>query len=237
MPDISLSNRRGALAQLAAVTAAVALLTRARSADAASDASAANASDAGLADDTVLNALLQVELDAITAYTVGAGILTAAEDAGPPDAGGDPNAALAPVVLAVAVHFQSQHKMHAAALTSLIESTNGLPIASSTFVPPSGFKASVLNVIKLACNAERAAAIAYVQAVKGLGAAESARLAASIGGVETQHFVVLYSLLQGLIAGNATTLPNAAEIVPQAFVTSVGSGTTGLEAVAPFTFS
>ena len=229
-------SRRGAVAQVAAALAAVALLIKVRPARAASDASLVLLPDASSSDDAPLNALLQVELDAIEAYTVGARILAPREDAGAHDAGGDPNASLAPVVLALAAHFRAQHMEHRDALTALIQATNGLPIAASTFVPPTGFKGSVLNVIKLACNVERAAAIAYTQAQKGLGAADSARLAAAIGGVETQHFVVLYSLLRGLIVGNAMTLPLATEVVPQAFVGSVGGGTTGLEAVLPFPF-
>jgi hypothetical protein len=237
MSDVYPSNRRDAIVQLASAVAVASLLSKARPAQASSDASpSADAAASRVADDVTLNALLQVELNAITAYIVGAEILSAAEDGGAPDAGGDPNVALAPVVIAVAVHFRAQHMMHRDALTALIQATDGLPIAASTFVPPTGFKPSVLNVIRLACNAERAAAVAYTDALKGLNAAQASKLAASIGGVETQHFVVLYALLQGLIAGNATTLTNATSVVPQAFVASVGAGTTGLEAISPFSF-
>jgi rubrerythrin len=180
-------------------------------------------------DDTALNALLQAELNAIATYTAGAGILQN------PD-GGDPNAAIAPTVLAVAVHFQSQHQDHADALTALIKKNGDTPVTKGSAVIPKGFKASVINVIRLAANAERAAAVAYTAALKAISSGTAATLIAAIGGVEAEHFVVLYSLAKGLIAGSATTESKASSVVPTSFVIEVGAGTKGLESIPDFTF-
>jgi bacterioferritin (cytochrome b1) len=184
----------------------------------------------GSTDVDALNALLQAELNAIDTYTTAAGVLMS-------PAASDPDAKIAPTVLAVAVHFQSQHKDHASALTSLIKSSGGTPISTGAAQIPTGFKASVLNVLRLAANAEKAAAIAYVQALKAITSGTAATLAAAIGGVEAEHFVVLYSLAKGLIAGTASTAPMAASLVPTSFIVQVGAETTGLDSLSDFTFS
>jgi hypothetical protein len=207
----------GGIAALAAgVAVAIALGTR-------------TAQASGSADVTPLNALLQAELNAIDTYTAGAGLLSK------PDSS-DPNIAIAPTVLAVAVHFQSQHKDHATALTTLIKSSGGTPVTKGMAQIPSGFKASVINVIRLAANAEKAAAIAYIEALKAITSGTAATLAAAIGGVEAEHFVVLYSLANGLIQGAANTKSMTTSVVPTSFIIKVGSGTTGLDSLADFTF-
>jgi rubrerythrin len=177
----------------------------------------------------MLNGLLEVELDAIDTYTTGAGVLK-------DPAAGDADAAIAPTVLAVALHFQSQHKDHAKALETLITSSGGTPVTKGKAQIPKGFKASVLNVIRLAANAEKAAAIAYTEILAGLSAGTAATLAAAIGGVEAEHFVVLYSLAKGLVEGTDTTKSKASSVVPTSFIVSVGNGTTGLETLEDFTF-
>src|SRR4051812_21580858 len=73
-------------------------------------------------DNTVLNALLTAEYDAIATYTAGAGII--AVDAGTPQATRD-------IVTSVAVHFQDQHKQHAAALKKLIVDNGGTPVTDA----------------------------------------------------------------------------------------------------------
>jgi hypothetical protein len=180
-------------------------------------------------DDKALNALLQAELNAIETYTAGAGILQ-----NPPD--GDANAAIASTVLAVAVHFQTQHKDHAQALEAMIKKNGGTAVNKGTAQIPKGFKASVINVIRLAANAERAAAIAYTASLQAISAGTAATLIAAIGGVEAEHFVVLYSLANGLITGSASTKSKAASVVPTSFVIGVGGGTKGLDSLPNFTF-
>jgi hypothetical protein len=182
------------------------------------------------ADITTLNALLEAELNAIDTYTAGAGVLMK-------PASSDPNLAIAPTVLAVAVHFQLQHKDHASALTALIKENGGTPLTKGSAQIPTGFKASVLNVIRLAANAEKAAALAYTGALKSLDAGAAATLAAAIGGVEAEHFVVLYSLANGLVEGTTTTESMASTLVPTSFVIKVGSGTEGLDSLSNFTFA
>ncbi len=177
-----------------------------------------------------LNALLAAEYAAVKAYDAGAAILMA-----PPS--GDPFASLAPTALEVAARFQSQHRDHADVLANAIASGRGTPVdeTSVTFTPPTGFSASVLNVLKLACNAEKAASIAYNQTVAALVEPANRVMASSIEGDETQHFIVLYALLRGVAAPG----PNIAmvdQVVPTSFVTSVMSE-PGLDTVAPLAFT
>jgi hypothetical protein len=169
-------------------------------------------------DVSVLNALLATEYGAIDAYAAGASIL------GAPSAD-DPLAALAPVLLAIATHFHDQHVAHAEALQGAVRALSATPLATSkvSFVAPAGFAPSVTNVLKLACNAERAAAISYVGAVGQLSSATNRFLAASIEGDETQHFMVLYAVLTGTVdPGPSLSALSANEMVPAPFVAAVG---------------
>lgn len=180
----------------------------------------------------ILNALLSAEWAAIAAYTAGAGILSA-----PP--ANDPLASSAPVFLAVATHFQTQHKAHADALGTAITTLGGTPVAQSsvTFTPPTGFTASVTNVLKLAANAEKAASIAYNGTVPQLPVTGDLRfLAGSILGDETQHFVLLYSILQGVAAAGPNIATGTNQIAPTDFTSTVGSD-AGLQSVADFTYT
>ncbi len=115
--------------------------------DAGTDAANANAAAVPL-----LNALLSAEWAAIATYAAGAAILSS-----PPS--GDPLASSAPVFLAVATHFQAQHTAHAGALVSAVNALGGTAVAQSavSFTAPTGFSATVTNVLKLAANAEKAA--------------------------------------------------------------------------------
>jgi len=212
-------DRLSALGALAAGGAALAVGAFARTASAGDDVGA-------------LNGLLQAEYDAIAAYTAGAGILMS-----PP--ANDPLASAAPVVLAVAVHFQSQHKDHAKLLAATVQSLGGKPVdpGSGTFTAPPGFTPSVLNVIRLAANAEKAAAVAYNEGVKVVSSGDNAEILAAIGGNETQHYVLLSLVAQGIAGPTATTMANASDFVPESFVSTVGKGTTGLEAVPDFTYA
>lgn len=177
-------------------------------------------------DNDVLNALLTAEYDAIATYTAGAGII--ADDAATPQATRD-------VVTAVAVHFQDQHKQHAAALKALIEENDGTPVEDSMMakIPDSFDEATTTGVLKLAADKEKQAAVAYAEVMKQISTSAAAKLVASIGAVETQHFVVLYLLVEGLIAANAMTAASPELVVPAAFILDVGGGgTVNLESFA-----
>jgi rubrerythrin len=177
-------------------------------------------------DNDVLNALLTAEYDAIATYTAGASII--ADDAATPQATRD-------LVTAVAVHFQDQHKQHAAALAALIEENDGTPVEDSMMakIPEAFDETTTTGVLKLAADKEKQAAVAYAGVMKSISTSAAAKLVASIGAVETQHFVVLYLLVEGLIAANAMTAASPELIVPAAFVLDVGGeGTLNLESFA-----
>ena len=168
-----------------------------------------------------VNALLtlqRAEYEAIQAYRTAEGLLAA-------PAMGDPMASSAPTVAAVAAHFRGQHEAHAAELGRLITAAGGTPAPSTMiyFTPPAGFNGTVGNLIRLACNKEKAAAVAYAEALKTLTSSQSSGLAAAIGGVETQHFIVLYLLAKGVIAPGPAAGTMLASLVPTAFVTTQGS--------------
>lgn len=177
-----------------------------------------------------LNALLTEEYKLVQAYGAGADILTT-----PPT--GDPGAAGAPTLLAAATYIRSQHRAQATALASAITGAGGTPVSESTviFTPPTGFTRTVANVLKLAANSERAIAVTFVKKVNNLSA-DGASLAASIAATHTQNFVILYLISKGIASGTMTTAMNAQALSPAAFVVPAGAGTTGLDAVAPFTF-
>jgi bacterioferritin (cytochrome b1) len=180
-----------------------------------------------------LNALLAAEYGAIAAYTAGIPILEM-----PPV--GDPLAANGPALSVIATAWRAQHREHAAQLVAAITAIGGTPVAESsvTFTAPTGFTGNVRNVMVLACNAEKAASIAYNQSVKSMSSASSRYLAANIEGSETQHFVILYTLLKQVVAPNATQLITMInEIAPKSFVVSAGSMTNGLSSIADFTYT
>ena len=133
-----------------------------------------------------LNNLLAAEYGAIVAYNAGIPILEM-----PPV--GDPLAANGPALSVIATAWRAQHREHAAQLVTAITAIGGTPVVESTitFTAPTGFTPSVRNVMVLACNAEKAAAIAYNQSVKTMSSASSRYIAGNIEGAETQHFLSL----------------------------------------------
>lgn len=169
------------------------------------------------ADNAKLNALLAAEYSAIAAYTAGAGVISAdtATDQG-----------VRATVTKVAVHFQDQHRQHAAALKALIEANQGTPVADSMMASiPSSFSNSspnTISVIKLAADKEKAAAFTYAQVMQTISTKAAAKLVAAIGAVETQHFVVLYLLAEGLVQATAKTGTDPTLVVPAAFILDVG---------------
>ena len=142
-----------------------------------------------------LNALLRAEYIAIKAYEAGLTVFNM-----PP--AGDPQAGLMLALIPLATNWKRQHTEHAAALSVNIRAIGGTPIdaASVSFSLPSNFVISIRNTLALACNAEKAAAIAYNNAVKTLASTGNRFLAGNIEGDETQHFMVLYALLKQLVA-------------------------------------
>lgn len=191
------------------------------------------------ADVAILNALLTAEYQAITAYTAGAGIL---KNPAPTD----PLKDLAPTLLATASAFLEQHKLHAEALVVQINALNGTPVSQTkvaedfTGMPSPDLVAllgntTVLNLLKFATKAELAAAIAYTEVVASLEAAKTRLLATSIGGDESQHFIVLAALTLGLAAPTPALTPaNAGGAVPFAFVAKIDDKFTGIEKYKPF---
>lgn len=181
----------------------------------------------------VLNGLLSSEWLAIKAYAAGLPTLMT-------PATGDPLAANGPVLSVIAGNWQNQHRAHATALQAAIRAIGGTPVdeGSVTFTAPNNYTPTVHNVMVLACNAEKAAAIAYNRAVKGLSAAGNRVLASSIEGDESQHYIVLYTLLQQVVAANPTGLiTGTGEVVPQPFVVNQGGMQNSLEAIADFTYT
>lgn len=218
-------SRRQVIVRAAATAAslglAVSLSTASRRAKAA-----VNPEPDAAADNDVLNALLTAEYDAIATYTAGAGLIAADTDT--PQATRD-------LVTDVAVHFQDQHKQHAAALKKMIEDNDGTPVVDSmeAKIPESFDEPTTVGVMKLAADKEKQAAVAYANVMKSISTGAAAKLVASIGAIETQHFVVLYLLVEGLIEANAMTAASPTLIVPAAFVLDVGgAGTTNLETFA-----
>ncbi len=189
--------------------------------DAGHDAAAPLDAAAADADVAVLNNLLKAEYNAIAAYAVGGGAVTAATSA-------DPLFALKDTIVAIATNIAGQHTLHATALVSAINGLGGTPIAQSsvTFVPPPEVTANltITNILKFAANAERAAAIAYNHAVEVLEASNNRYLASVIEGDESQHFIILAALVLGLAApGTALNPTTGASVPPKAFVRTLGT--------------
>jgi len=174
------------------------------------------------ADIAPLNALLKAEYNAITAYTAGAGLIAEAAKA-------DPLYALRDVVTEVALSIQAQHRLHAQALVDAIGELGGTPVqeadVAAKFAPPSTLvgNPTISNVLKFAATAERGAAVAYNQVLAGLESSKLRFLASAIEGDESQHFIVLAALVLGLASpGPNLSQSTAAQVVPEAFVSTVG---------------
>ncbi|MEY4583153.1 MAG: hypothetical protein RL701_7856 [Pseudomonadota bacterium] len=219
MASIELSRRElmvRSAATAAGLSLAISLSTASRKAQAAVDPKPDAAED-----NKTLNALLAAEYDAIATYTAGAGLI--AKDTATPEA-------TRKLVTDVAVHFQDQHKQHAAALKKLIEDNGGTAVAQSdTPKIPDKFPKSDItttHVIQLAADKEKQAAYTYAQVMNAISTQAAAKLVASIGAVETQHFVVLYLLAEGLIKTTDATAMNPSLVVPAAFILDVGGANT-----------
>lgn len=146
------------------------------------------------ADDlAVLKALIKAERNAIKTYEAGAGVIDAATSS-------DPLFSFAGIVKAIALHYRQQHVDHELKLVKYLVNQGGADdVGAGAAQIPSGFVGNIKNVIDLATNAEKAAAIAYTDVQKSISRAENAELAAAIGADETQHFVVLQLVARGFV--------------------------------------
>lgn len=185
------------------------------------------------ADVPTLNGLLSAEFAAVKAYEAGRGIVMTAPDT-------DPLAMFRLVLVAVIDRWKAQHEAHATQLTALIRSLRGTPVMAdmAAFMPPMGFTASITNVLILAANAERGAAVAYNSAMSALKRPDTRVLAASIEGDETQHFAVVSALLNRAVTPGASIVTGGVnDIVPQPFILNAGGMMNSLEAIPDFTFA
>jgi hypothetical protein len=185
----------------------------------------------GTGDVATLNGLLRAEYEAQQAYDLAAGYLMNPDMA-------DPGIATAPVARLVAGLYRSQHSDHSGRLVRLIQSLQGTPVpqAMVVFAPPATFTRTTLNFVRLACNKEKAAAIAYVNALKTLANATAAELAAAIGGVETQHFIALHLLLKGVVGAGPAAMTMINELSPRAVVAIEGES-ADLSTVSDFAYT
>lgn len=184
------------------------------------------------ADAAALNTLLTTEWQLVHTYDAVTSILSM-------PAAGDPDASAGAPLIAVCQHFQSQHRDHASRLIALVQGDGGTPVteASVPFVQPMGFLPTVRNGLRLAANQEKAAAIGYANALRTMSSQTAALTVAAIGGVEAQHFVVMYLLALGLLAPTMATASMGSTIVPVSFAVAAGAGTTGLESVADYVYT
>ncbi|MCP3166000.1 ferritin-like domain-containing protein [Myxococcus qinghaiensis] len=177
-----------------------------------------------------LKALLTAERNAIKTYDAAVSVLDTATPT-------DPLFPFQGIVKAIALHFRQQHTEHAERLARYITRLAGVDdVGEGTAQVPADFVPGIKNVIDLATNAEKAAAIGYTDAQKSLVLADNAELAAAIGAVESQHFVVLNLAASGFVTPPASTVnqpadalaPVAARFVPRSFAITV-DGAPGLD--------
>ena len=188
------------------------------------------AAHAGGGDVGVLNGLLNAEYDLQGVYRSTAGYLASPSSR-------DPDRANAAGIAAVLAGWAQHHALHADAVATAVRAAGGTPSPrpAGDPAPPTGFTASVSNYLRLIANRERAASIAYVDAQRTLATQANARVAAAIGGVETQHFVVAYTHSRGALSLRSMATM-AGVVVPRAFVSRQGDTASSLGSVADFSF-
>ncbi len=136
-------------------------------------------SDSAEADIRILNTALGAELEAIAAYSVGAG-----------------SGLLQKPVLDLAVQFQGQHKEHADVLAKTISKLGGTPVeAKSRYEFPTENLKTQADVLGFAAGLERGAVSAYLGAVPLFRNSDLSKAAASILGDEAMHWAVLRQAL------------------------------------------
>jgi rubrerythrin len=159
----------------------------------------------GTGDLVILNAALDLEHQAIWAYSAAAPKLS--------------NTDVGKTVLALALRNQADHKLHRDALTGAINKLNGTPVASKDSYDLSPYiKAgegnldSDANIAKLALALEVDAALAYCDAFSKLKGQGLIAAAASIGPNEVAHATAIRAVFRTLIP--------TVEYVPAAFISA-----------------
>lgn len=131
------------------------------------------------ADIRILNTALGAELEAIAAYSVGAG-----------------SGLLKKPVLDLALQFQGQHKEHADVLAKTVTKLGGVPAeAKSHYEFPTDKLKTQADVLGFAAGLERGAVSAYLGAVPLFQDNELSKAAASILGDEAMHWAILRQAL------------------------------------------
>jgi hypothetical protein len=150
--------------------AAVALLAGREALAAASDKAANPVNDVA-----ILNTALAAELEAIAAYSVGAG-----------------SGLLKGAVLQLATTFQGHHKQHADVLASTVTKLGGqAATAKAQYSFPVETLKTQNDVLRFAAGLEKGAVSAYLGAVPLFKDRELSKAAASILGDEAMHWAVL----------------------------------------------
>ncbi|MCE9668756.1 hypothetical protein LY474_13105 [Myxococcus stipitatus] len=172
----------------------------------------------------VLRTLLAVERDRVATYDDCLAVIGNVPAS-------DPLLSFQGMLEALAQHFRAHHLEHATQVAlHLVEQGGADDVGAGQSLLPAGFRPTLQNIIALATNVEKAAAIAHGEAQRRLDHGVNARLVAAIGSVESQHFVVLDLLARGFVTPSATTAnqPAAAlaatarRLVPRAFVVTLG---------------
>jgi hypothetical protein len=227
MTDQDLSRREalrgGAAAALVGVGTALTLIAEGH------DAHAQNMGDVN-----ALNNLLRQEYQLQQAYDLATGYLMM-------PAMDDPQRLVGTAAATLTRHFRAQHADHAMRLTNLIRNFQGTPASESmeVFTPPSGFSRTVANFLRLACNREKAAAVAYTEALKTLSNATAAELVAGIAGVQTQRFIVLYLLLkQAIVPGMMFSEERVRQLFSATVVSAEGvPDASSFRGIAPYPYT
>lgn len=213
-------------------TSAVPGIDGATADDAGTNDASTDADDGAIAasDTSGLNELLALEYTLVAAYDALAPALQS-------PAASDPLAPAAAPLLAIALRWRQHHLDYAAALSAAITATGGTPVsqASVTYTLPDEYQPIVESVLKVACNAEKSAAIAQTHHVAQFAYAPHRYLAGSIAGGETQHFIALYALLRGSAQPGPALAAMVSQVVPKAFVSDVVGG-DGLQSVPDLAF-
>ena len=130
-------------------------------------------------DVAILNSALAAELEAIEAYSVGAG-----------------SGLLKGPVLALASTFQGHHKQHADVLAGTVKRLGGTPAApKAKYTFPVETLKTQNDVLRFAGNLEKGAVSAYLGAVPLFKDRDLSKAAASILGDEAMHWAVLRQAL------------------------------------------
>lgn len=170
-----------------------------------SSVSTRSSSAQGNADVAILNAAIDLEHQAIWAYTTTAGKVTTSD--------------VGKTLLAVAMKNVTDHEMHRDALAAAITDLGATPSPardsydlSSYIDAQEGNLDSDANIAKLALALEYDAALAYIDAFSQLTSTDLVAAASTIGPAEVAHATQIRSIFH--------TLDASIEIVPTAFVSS-----------------